>query len=881
MLQSLIDKVFGTYNEKVLKEFGENVPLINAKDEEFKKLSDDELKAKFAEWKTELTKDPSKVDEKLIEIFAAIKNASRRLLGKSFEVRGTDEEWKMVYYDVQLIGGMVLNAGNVSEMKTGEGKTFVCTLPVILNALTGKGVHLVTVNDYLAQRDAEWMTPLYEFCGLTVGTIVHGKNHDERKAAYNADITYGTNNEFGFDYLRDNMAQSIEKQVQRPLHFAIVDEVDSILIDEARTPLIISAAGDESTEKYGIHAQIIPQLKETAHYKVDPKSKQVTLTEDGIEKVESLLGIDNVFTEAGFDEVHHIENALKAHAIMIKDQDYVVRDGQVVIIDEFTGRMMAGRRFSDGLHQALEAKENVEIQRESKTLATITFQNYFRLYEKLSGMAGTAETEAEEFAKIYKLDTIVIPTNNTLQRADLPDKIFKNEIGKFKALAVEVKKINERGQPVLIGTINIDKSEALSHLLTSHHIKHEVLNAKQHAREAEIVANAGQKGAVTIATNMAGRGTDIKLGEGVRELGGLIILGTERHESRRIDNQLRGRSGRQGDPGLSQFYVSMTDDLMRRFGGEKMAAMMERLGLPDEEAIENRMISNSVESAQKKIEGFHFDSRKHVVQYDDVMNIHRTKIYARRQKLLGSELVLEDIEEMMKDLVAQIVEQNAHSQEFDAHWDLVEIHASINQIHKPDNEAISLTELESFHHRDELTESLQNYILSAWDEKKKEYPDDKIDEIAKQITLRSIDELWLKHIDEMTHLRDRVALAGYAQKDPIMEYKSQGFKLFSQLLQDIRHTAVSNLFRIEFAQNLTFQTNNYENATTNSDQINATLEDTGEFDVKPNAKVYESDKPGHSVVAEKLGKKYENIGRNDICPCGSGKKFKKCHGKNL
>ncbi len=881
MLQSLIDKIFGSHNEKVLKKFGKNVPLINTQEEEFQKLTDSELKQKFSQWREELTAHPEKVDEKLIEIFAGIKNASRRLLGKSFEVRGNLEEWKMVYYDVQLIGGMVLNAGNVNEMKTGEGKTFVCTLPVILNALTGKGVHLVTVNDYLAQRDAEWMTPLYEFCGLSVGTIVHGKNHKERKEAYNADITYGTNNEFGFDYLRDNMAQSLEKQVQRPLHFAIVDEVDSILIDEARTPLIISAPGDESTDKYQTYAKIVTQLKEPTHYKIDLKSKQVTLTEEGISMVESLLGIGNIFTETGFDEVHHIENALKAQAVMIKDQDYVVRDGQVIIIDEFTGRMMPGRRFSDGLHQALEAKEDVEIQRESKTLATITFQNYFRLYEKLSGMTGTAETEAEEFAKIYKLDTIVIPTNNPIQRVDLPDKIFKNEAGKFKALASEIKKINERKQPVLIGTINIDKSEALSRLLKQHGIKHEVLNAKHHEREAEIISNAGQKGAVTIATNMAGRGTDIKLGEGVRELGGLIILGTERHESRRIDNQLRGRAGRQGDPGLSQFYVSMTDDLMKRFGGERMSAMMERLGLPDDEPIENKMISKSVENAQKKIEGFHFDSRKHVVQYDDVMNIHRTKIYARRQKLLGSELILEDIEEMMKDLIAQIVEQNAHSPEFDAHWNVQEIYDTINQIHTPQKEAITLSELEEFHHRDDLTESLQNYILSAWDEKRKEYPEDTVDEIAKQIILRSIDELWLKHIDEMTHLRDRVALSGYAQKDPIVEYKAQGFKLFSQLLQNIRHTAVSNLFRVEFTQDLTFEDKTYENAQTNTDQINATLENTGEFDVQSDTKVYESNKPGSSVVAEKLGKKYENIGRNDPCPCNSGKKFKKCHGRNL
>ncbi len=881
MLQSFIDKLFGSHNEKIIKKLKTHLPIINKKEEDFQKLSEEEIKEKFKKWKEILTKNPEKVDEMQDEIFAGIKNASRRIYGKSFEVRGHEEEWKMVYYDVQLIGGMVLHQGNINEMKTGEGKTLVCTLPVILNALTGKGVHVVTVNDYLAQRDAEWMTPLYNFCGLSVGVVINEKDHKERKEAYDADITYGTNNEFGFDYLRDNMAQSIEQQVQRKHHYAIVDEVDSILIDEARTPLIISAPADESTDKYLTYAQIIPQLKEGNHYNIDLKTKQVTLTEEGISKLESLIGVDNIFTEAGFDEVHHVENALKANIAMIKDQDYVVRDGKVIIVDEFTGRLMAGRRFSDGLHQALEAKENVEIQRESKTLATITFQNYFRLYEKLSGMTGTAETEAEEFAKIYKLDTIVVPTNNPIQRIDLPDKIFKNEIGKFKALAREVKKLNKKGQPVLIGTINIDKSEALSDMLKSEGIKHEVLNAKQHEREAEIVTNAGQKNAVTIATNMAGRGTDIKLGEGVTDLGGLAILGTERHESRRIDNQLRGRAGRQGDPGFSQFYVSMADDLMRRFGGEKMAAMMDRLGLPEDEAIENRMISNSVESAQKRIEGFHFDSRKHVVQYDDVMNIHRTKIYARRQKLLGSESILDDIEELMNDLIAQVVESHAPSLEFNTSWDIKEIYETINQIHKPKKDAITIDELKEFHHRDEMIESLQNYILSAWDEKRKQYPEEAINDISKQIILRSIDELWLEHIDAMTHLRDRVALSGYAQKDPIMEYKAKGFRMFSRLLQNIRHTSISNLFRIEFSQNLEFDETDYSEVQTNADQINSTLENTGEFGVKSKSKVYESDRPGKSVISEKLGKKYENIGRNDKCPCGSGKKFKKCHGKNL
>ncbi len=545
----MLDSVFGNYNAKQVKKYAQKVIPINKLEEEFQKLSDDELKAKFAEWKEFLTTNPDKTDEKLTEVFAGVKNAARRICGKSFPIRGVEEEWRMVHYDVQLIGGMVLHDSKIAEMKTGEGKTLVCTAPVILNALTGRGVHLITVNDYLAARDAEWMKPLYDFCGLSVGVVIHGITNDERRDAYAADITYGTNNEFGFDYLRDNMAQSSEQLVQRDLHFAIVDEVDSILIDEARTPLIISAPAEESTEKYANHAFIAKDLIENEDYNLDIKAKQVTLTEAGIAKVESKLGVGNIFTETGFDEVHHIENALKAKVVFQPDKDYVVsEDGQILIVDEFTGRLMPGRRFSDGLHQALEAKENVEIQRESKTLATVTFQNYFRLYEKLAGMTGTAETEAEEFAKIYKLDTIVIPTNRPISRKDLGDKIFKNEKGKFIALAKTVKELHEKGQPVLVGTINIDKSELLSRLLTSQGIKHEVLNAKQHEREAEIVANAGHAGAVTIATNMAGRGTDIKLDDESKEAGGLVILGTERHESRRIYNQLRGRAGRQGDP---------------------------------------------------------------------------------------------------------------------------------------------------------------------------------------------------------------------------------------------------------------------------------------------------------------------------------------------
>ncbi len=882
MIQKLWDSVFGNYNDAQIRKLKPVVDQINVREEEFQKISDEALQKKFSEWREELTAHPEKIEDFLVPVFAGVKNVCRRLMGKKFEVRGREVSWDMIPYDVQLIGGIVLHQGKISEMKTGEGKTLVCTMPVVLNALTGKGVHVVTVNDYLAQRDAEWMGPIYEFCGLTTGVIVHGKTNQERQTSYHSDITYGTNNEFGFDYLRDNMAQSPRELVQRELHYAIVDEVDSILIDEARTPLIISAPAEESTEKYAHYARIIPQLVENEDYNIDLKLKAATLTEKGVAKLEKILGMKNIFTESGFEEVHHIENALKAQVIFELDRDYVVRDGQVLIVDEFTGRLMPGRRYSDGLHQALEAKEKVEIQRESKTLATITFQNYFRLYTKLAGMTGTAETEAEEFAKIYKLDTLVIPTNQSCVRQDLPDKIFKNERGKFKALVREVQELHKKGQPMLIGTINIDKSEMLSEELKKVGIPHSVLNAKQHEREAEIVALAGQRGSVTIATNMAGRGTDIKLGEGVREVGGLAILGTERHESRRIDNQLRGRSGRQGDPGFSQFYISMKDDLMRRFGGERMASLMDRLQMPEDEPVQNGMISKSVENAQKKIEGFHFDARKHVVQYDDVMNVHREKIYGRRRKLLGSESILDDIEIMIRELVEQIVTAHCPTPEADDKWGVQEVWESINAIHQSKTHALTLGELQVFAHRNDMIESLQNYLLAGWDEKKKAMPEDQVDRISKYVVLRSIDELWLEHINSMTTLRDRVALSGYAQRDPVMEYKREAFEMFRILFQNMRRTAIANLFRVEFRQNLEMETADYSDAMTNEEQISETLASPTNEGKKGKVRMIEAHGgTSRSVVAEKLGNKYANVGRNDVCPCGSGKKFKKCHGKSL
>ncbi len=878
-IQKAFEKVFGSYNSREIKKLEKIIPKIHKAEEKFAGFSNEDLQKQFADWKAELTENPEKVDDKMIEIFAGIRNAASRLVGKKFEVSGNEQEWNMVHYDVQLIGGIVLHQGKIAEMKTGEGKTLVCTLPVILNGLTGKGVHVVTVNDYLAKRDAEWMKPLYDFCGLTTGVVVHGIEGQDRKDAYLADITYGTNNEFGFDYLRDNMVQREEDMVQRELNYAIVDEVDSILIDEARTPLIISAPAEESTEKYLKYARFVPNLVENIDYNVDLKMKAVTLTPEGIAKMEKFLGVDNIYTDAGFDEVHHIENALKAQIIFEKDRDYVVKDGEVLIVDEFTGRIMPGRRYSDGLHQALEAKENVEIQRESKTLATITFQNYFRLYKKLAGMTGTAETEAEEFAKIYSLDTIVIPTNKPIARQDFPDKIFKNERGKFTAIAREVKKLHEKGQPVLIGTVSIEKSEALSEALKFAGIPHNVLNAKQHAREAEIVQNAGQKGAVTIATNMAGRGTDIKLGEGVRELGGLAILGTERHESRRIDNQLRGRAGRQGDPGFTQFYVSMTDDLMRRFGGEKMSRMMETLGIPEDEAIQNKMISNSVRNAQKKIEAFHFDARKHVVQYDDVMNVHREKIYSLRRRLLKSADIHEDLEEIFAGFVETIVDNHILTNRIDVQTNVREI-AEIFAGLWADTEIDSLEEkIKELGNKEDIKEFLKNLLREKWEQKKKEFPPEEENQILRYILLKSIDELWLNHINDMTNLRDRVSLSGYAQKDPVMEYKREAFLMFKDLLFNIRRTAITNLFLVQISRNFEMETTDYSDAETNADQIEGNLRGGSSADSRE--KHFLSDSPGSSIVAEKLGKKYENVKRNDPCPCGSGKKFKKCHGKDL
>ncbi|MFA4814694.1 MAG: preprotein translocase subunit SecA [Candidatus Gracilibacteria bacterium] len=848
---SFLNKLFGDQQGKDLKRIAKMVEHINEIEAEYQsKLTEADIPKKTDEFK-ERIRNGETVDQLLPEVFALLKTACRLLLGKSWKVRGFDYTWDMVPFDVQMIGGIVLHEGNISEMKTGEGKTLVCTLPIYLNALEGKGVHLVTVNDYLAQRDSEWMGGLYRFLGLSVGTVIHGQNKDEKKSAYDADITYGTNNEFGFDYLRDNMAPSLEALVQRDLHYAIVDEVDSILIDEARTPLIISAPAEESTEKYHQYSQLVKLLDENVHYNIDEKEHTAVLTEEGIKRMEELLGLENIYTEKGFEEVHHIEQALRAHAVYKADVDYLIKDGQILIVDEFTGRLMPGRRFGQGLHQAIEAKEGVEIMRESRTLATITFQNYFRLYKKLAGMAGTAKTEEEEFQSIYALDVYEIPTHRPVIRVDKSDAIYKNVDSKFRAIARMVKGLHENGQPVLVGTISVEKSETLSKLFKTEGVPHHVLNAKFHEQEAEIISKAGERGAVTIATNMAGRGTDIKLGEGVTGLGGLCVIGSERHEARRIDNQLRGRSGRQGDPGLTQFFVSMEDDLMRIFGGERMMGLMDKLGMPEDTPIENGMISGSIESAQKKVEGHNFDIRKHLVEYDSVMNMHRDIIYKRRRILLE--------EQNLKNQIILLIEQEAEKIVLQHPADTKEIFESVSALHRDPKAPLARESLESLS-PEELIEKIKNYLLGEYLEKEKELPSpDILRRAERMISLRTMDMLWMRHIDELKDLRDAVSLSGYGQRNPLIEYQNQSFQLFEELIDKIDQNTVRSLFHVKINVQVVKKP---EPAAikTNEQQIEQNLEEPS----------LEAPKKGSINLAD--------VGRNDPCPCGSGKKFKKCHG---
>ncbi|MBP7114183.1 MAG: SEC-C domain-containing protein, partial [Candidatus Peribacteraceae bacterium] len=749
---------------------------------------------------------------------------------------------------------------------------------VYLNAITGKGVHVVTVNDYLAKRDSQWMGYLYQALGLTVGVIVHGLSHEQRRDAYAADVTYGTNNEFGFDYLRDNMSPSIERQVQRGLHYAIVDEVDSILIDEARTPLIISQPAEESTLKYDLYAKYVRNLVEVNDFVKDEKQRAATLTEAGIKKMEGLLGVENIYTEKGFEEVHHIEQALRAHAIYQRDVDYVSKDGEIIIVDEFTGRLMPGRRYSHGLHQAIEAKEGVPVQRESKTLATITFQNYFRIFEKLAGMTGTAKTEEEEFQSIYRLPVHQIPTNRILSRVDKSDAVYASTKAKFTAVAKIAKEKNAKGQPVLIGTTSIEKSEAMSALLTEMQVPHTVLNAKHHEKEAEIVAGAGQRGAVTIATNMAGRGTDIKLGDNVKETGGLSILGTERHEARRIDNQLRGRAGRQGDPGESQFFVSMEDELMRLFGGDRLKSMMQRLNVPDDMPLENGMVSKSIESAQKKVEGRNFDIRRHVVQYDDVMNKHRDIMYKRRQKLLrkiGGKSAVMDTESLHDDVLTMIRREVEVLAEYASDndpemWDTKKLREALGALHPDLARAVGEEDLKTMTEPEEVKKRIEETMLTFYAQKTKHYGQENSEKAEQIVVLQSIDSHWMDHIDAMAHLREQVAFSGYAQRDPLIEYQDQGFQMFQKLLATIAATTVRTLLQIDFAQFAAPQvtmTSDVENLQTNEAEIEGALQTLGAGPVKQSP-ASKKQMPANS----------SNVGRNDPCPCGSGKKFKKCHG---
>ena len=907
VIHKIISKILGDPNEKYLKKITPLVKEINDFEEKYQKeIKAEEIPQKTEEFKKRIA-DGESLDKLLPEAFALVKYACRTLVGTKWDVRGNDTEWDMIPYDVQLIGGITLHQGKISEMKTGEGKTLVCTMPIYLNTLAGKGVHVVTVNEYLAHRDAEWMGGVYKQLGLTTGIIGHGMSHQDKKDAYNCDVTYGTNNEFGFDYLRDNMANQIEHCVQRSLNYAIIDEVDSILIDEARTPLIISAPAAESTSKYYKYSQLIPLLTENTHYNIDEKMKTAVLSEEGIAKMEELLNVENIYTDAGLSEVHHLEQALKAQTVYKRDTDYVVKDDEVIIVDEFTGRLMPGRRYSDGLHQAIEAKEGVEVQRESRTLATITFQNYFRLFKKLGGMTGTALTESEEFYKIYGLDTIEIPTNLPIKRDDLPDAIFKNQDGKFKAVAKKVKELNEKGQPVLIGTISIETSEHLSRMLKSEGVKHHVLNAKHHEQEAEIVANAGQKNAVTIATNMAGRGTDIKLGAGVKELGGLAVLGTERHESRRIDNQLRGRAGRQGDPGATQFFVSMEDSLMRLFGSDRIKTMMNMLNFPEDMPIENRMISKAIESSQKRVEGHNFDIRKHIVEYDDVMNKQRGIIYSQRRKMLESQNVKNDIILLIeKEIEGTVL---AHTAGRDNEWNRKEIFETINTIHKDPVNPIALEDLEKIAVQEEMIDKLKKYLYAEYEEKEKLLPDNEIlRAVERDVYLKSIDTLWMEHIDEMAGLRDAVSLRGYGQRDPLLEYKQDGFEKFQKLLATIQSNTVYTLFHLRLQKpadmeikaesgtqvtmindqavtaNLTDDKQNIEETAQDMESKGQAVSMPPIFELKGNETPHNLQTnrgEGSSGASSSTSvPKKSKVGRNDPCSCGSGKKYKKCCDKN-
>ncbi len=839
MFGSLLKKIVGSKNDRELKRLGLILDEVNALEPAIKSLSDAELQAKTAYFREKLD-NGAELDDILAESFAVVREAARRTVG-------------MRPFDVQILGGLVLHEGRIAEMKTGEGKTLAATMPVYLNALPGKGTHVVTVNDYLARRDAEWMGPIYRFLGMNVGVIVHGLEDDERRENYNADITYGTNNEFGFDYLRDNMKFSLEEYVQRDFYYAIVDEVDSILIDEARTPLIISGASEESTEKYYRINQIIPRLRRNTDFTVDEKSRTVVLTDEGVVRVEGFLKVQNLFDPRNIELVHHVYQALKAHVLFRRDVDYLVKEGEVIIVDEFTGRIMPGRRYSDGLHQALEAKEKVKIERENQTLASITFQNYFRMYQKLAGMTGTADTEAEEFKKIYNLEVLVVPTNQPMIRVDHSDVIYKTEEEKFKAVLDEIKELNKIKRPVLVGTISIEKSELLSKYLNRFGIKHHVLNAKNHEKEAEIIAQAGQSGAVTISTNMAGRGTDIKLGEGVAAIGGLHILGTERHESRRIDNQLRGRSGRQGDQGSSRFYLSLEDDLLRIFGGEKISAIMDRIGLEEDQPIEHRMISKAIENAQKRVEGQNFDIRKHLLEYDDVMNRQRKVIYEQRKKVLrGGETLWTDIDEMIEDVAEDIVPEFIPEKTHPEEWNLQGLKELLANKYSL---KIGLSGEDGLN-ADIATDMIIDGLKGLLKNKEQEFGKETMEYLIKVIMLQSIDTHWKDHLLGMDHLKEGVGLRGYGQKDPVREYQKEGYDMFMDMIHEIKEDTLSKLCLVRI-------------------QSEEDIEEIEERQREDYILSRGEDTPAPATVHRTSAK----VGRNDPCPCGSGKKYKKCCGR--
>jgi len=841
MVLNLLTKVFGSQNERELKRLQPIVDQINALEPAIQALNDEELKAQTAVFKQRIEQGES-LDDILPEAFATVREASMRTL-------------KMRHFDAQLIGGIVLHQGKIAEMKTGEGKTLAATLPAYLNALSGKGVHIITVNDYLARRDTEWMGHIYNFLGQSVGTILHGLDDAERKAGYGSDITYGTNNEFGFDYLRDNMKFDYESLVQGYLNFAIVDEVDSILIDEARTPLIISGPAEKSTDLYYQINNLIPRLSKDTHYTIDEKARNATLSEDGVARAEDLLQVDNIFDAKHIELLHHINQALKAHTLFKLDVDYIVKNGEVIIVDEFTGRLMPGRRYSEGLHQALEAKEGVKIENENQTLATVTFQNFFRMYDKLSGMTGTADTEATEFKKIYDLDVSVIPTNQPMIRKDFPDAIYKSRREKFDAAIEEIIELNKTGQPVLVGTISIDVSEGLSKKLKKRGVKHSVLNAKNHEGEAEIIAQAGQMVAVTISTNMAGRGTDIVLGEGVTELGGLHILGTERHESRRIDNQLRGRSGRQGDPGSSRFYLALEDDLLRIFGGERITGIMEKLGMEEGEPIEHNMISRAIENAQAKVEGHNFEIRKQLLEYDDVMNQQREVIYRQRREALTGKDLKSSVMEMIRDKTEEIADSHAAETVHAEEWDQKEIQEAV---YKQFNFRLDTFDEETLDglNRDGLAEMIYEAAGQRYETRESAVGADDFRQLERVVMLQTVDSLWKDHLLSMDHLKEGIGLRGYAQQNPLVVYKKEGYELFQDMIERVKEETLGILYRIQIAE------------PEKIDEYSQPREQPMVFSG--------GGEPERKKPQKRLAKK---IGRNAPCPCGSGKKFKKCCGK--